>query len=105
MKIDISTKNITLDEKLEGFIEDKIGSLDKYLGPGLVSARVEIGKPSKHHKTGPVFYAEVNLKVGGKLLRAESSHLDIRSAIVQAKDELKSEIKKFKEKKISSRRK
>ncbi len=105
MKIDISTKNITLDDSLEEFIEDKIGGLDKYIGSGPVSARVEISKPSKHHKTGPVFYAEANLKVGGRLLRAEASHSDIRSAIVQVKDELKTEIKKFKDKQLASRRK
>ncbi len=105
MKIDISAKNITLDDSLEAFIQDKIGSLEKYLGSGSVSARVEIGKPSKHHKTGPVFYAEANLKIGGKLLRAETTHSDIRSAIVQVKDELKIEIKKLKDKKITRRRK
>ena len=68
MKIDITTKNITLDEALEVFIEDKIGSLEKYLKGS--NARVEIGKPSKHHKSGPIFYAEVNLASKGNLLRA-----------------------------------
>ncbi len=105
MKIDIATKNITLDSALETFIEDKIGSLEKYLGPGPASGRVEIGIPSRRHKSGPIFYAEANITVDGKLLRAEASHRDLRSAIVKVKDDLKIEITKFKEKKKDLSRK
>lgn len=99
MRIDITTKNITLDEPLRVFIEQKIGGLEKFIQGGSVSARVEIGKPSKHHRSGPVFYAEVNLKIGGKLLRAEAAHADLRTAIDNARNELHIQIKKFKEKK------
>ena len=105
MQIDIATKNITLDEPLKVFIEDKIGSLEKFIGAGPVSIRVEIGIPSRRHKSGQVFYAESNLKAGGKLLRAQVYHRDLRSAIVNVKDALKAEIKKFKEKKKDLSRK
>ncbi len=104
MKIDISTKNITLDEPLRVFIEQKIGGLEKFIQGGSVSARVEIGKPSKRHRSGPVFYAEVNLNVGGKLLRAEATHADLRTAIDTARNELHIQIKKFKEKSAPRRR-
>ena len=98
MKIDISTKNITLDEPLKVFIEDKIGGLDKLIGNSMGQAKVEIGMPSKHHRSGMVFSAEVNLSIGGKLLRATCTHEDLRNAIVDVKDELQIQIKKFKEK-------
>ncbi|MBP9822486.1 MAG: ribosome-associated translation inhibitor RaiA [Candidatus Pacebacteria bacterium] len=98
MKINITTKNITLDKPLNVFIEQKIGGLEKFIKKGPVSAIVEVGLPSKRHKTGPVFYAEVNLSVGGKLLRGEASHKDLRSAIDQARDELHAQILKLKEK-------
>ena len=98
MKIDISTKNITLDEPLKVFIEDKIGGLDKLIGNSMGQAKVEIGMPSKHHRSGMVFSAEVNLSLGGKLLRATCTHEDLRNAIVDVKDELQIQIKKFKEK-------
>jgi len=112
MKILISTKNISLDDALDVFIQDKIGGLEKFLkdptetrlrtGPSrrndLIEARVEIGKPSKHHRSGRVYYAEVNLKMGGKLLRATCQHEDLRNAIVDVKDELQRQMKKFKEK-------
>lgn len=99
MKIIISTKNISLDDVLRTFVEDKIGGLEKFIGKSsVVEARVEIGLPSKHHRSGRVYYAEVNLKVGGKLLRATCQHEDLRNAIVDVKNELQRQIKKFKAK-------
>ena|SRR3989344_6293729 len=97
MKIDIFGKNIKLDEPLRVFVEDRIGGLDKFI-EGEVEAKVEIGLPSTHHRSGDVYYAEVNLKIGGKLLRAEASNADLRNAITEVKDELQIQIKKFKEK-------
>lgn len=105
MKINITAKNITLDEPLRVFIEQKIGILEKFIQKGPVGAMVEIGKPSRHHKTGPVFYAEVNLKVGGDLLRGEGSNKDLRTAINEARDELHIQIKKLKERKKDLSRK
>jgi len=98
MKINISTKNISLDEPLRVFIEDKIGGLKKFLKDpnDLIEVRVEIGKPSRHHRSGFVYYAEANMKIGRKLLRADAKHLDLRIAIVEVKDELQRQIKKFK---------
>src|SRR3989344_1106072 len=111
MKIILSGKNIKLDEPLKVFVEDKIGGLEKLFGPSASSgqaqleARVEIGLPSKHHRSGRIYYAEVNLKVGGKLLRATCQHEDLRNAIVDVKNELQSRIKKLKNKKKDLSRK
>ena len=96
MKIIISTKNISLDEPLEVFVQEKIGGLDKVIGNDKSTARVDIGKPSRHHNSGRVFRAEVNLSMGGVLLRASCEHEDLRNAIVDVKDELQQQIKKLK---------
>lgn len=98
MQIIISTKNISLDEPLEIFVREKIGGLDKLIGNDKSEARVEIGKPSRHHKSGRIFRAEANIKMGGVLLRATCEHEDLRNAIVDVKDELQEQIRKFKEK-------
>ena len=98
MKIDIVTKNISLDEPLESFVREKIGGLDKLIGNDKSEARVEIGKPSQHHKSGRIFRAEANIRMGGVLLRASCGHEDLRNAIVDVKDELQEQIRKFKEK-------
>ena len=104
MKIILSGKNMQLDEPLKVFVEDRIGGLEKFLGDGPIEARGEIGLPSKHHRSGRIYYAEVNLKIGSKLLRATCQHEDMRNAIVDAKNELQRQIKKFKEKNSDSRR-
>jgi len=115
MKITIRSKKIKLNKALEEFIEEKIGSLDKFLGKSQVSgyrrvlakfkkpsvkARVEIEKTTQHHKKGPYFRAEGQLYLGGKSvsIRAESKNEDLRQAIVEVKDELQRELKKYKEK-------
>ena len=100
MRITIKTKNISLDDPLKVFVEDKIGGLEKFIKDpnALIEVRVEIGKPSRHHRSGFVYYAEANMKVGRKLLRADVKHPDLRTAIVEVKDELQRQIKKFKSK-------
>jgi ribosomal subunit interface protein len=104
MKIILSGKNMKLDEPLKVFVDDKIGGLAKYIAGDAVEARVEIGLPSKHHRSGQIYYAEVNLKVGGKLLRATAENEDMRTAIVEVRNELHAQLKKFKDKKRDSLR-
>jgi ribosomal subunit interface protein len=70
----------------------------------LAEARVEIGRPSKHHKSGFVYYGEVNLKIGGRLFRAVSEHLDLYVAIDIARDEVERQIKAYKERNRQARR-
>ncbi len=105
MTITISTKNISLDEPLENFVREKIGGLDKLIGNDKSEARVEIGKPSRHHRSGRVFRAEANIRMGGILLRASCEHEDLRNAIVDVQDELQEQIRKFKEKRTDLSRK
>lgn len=107
MKIITSTKNISLDAPLEVFIQEKIGGLEKFLKDpnDLIEARIEIGKPSNHHRSGREYYAEANIKIGGKLLRATCQHEDLRNAIVDVKNELQRQIKKLKERSTDLSRK
>jgi len=105
MNIDIHAKNIELNDPLRTFIEEKLQDLDHLLGDvGPVHAHVEVSIPSQHHNSGPIYYAEVNLDLNGAVLRAEATNFDMHSAIVDAKDALKMQIKKFKERLKDSRR-
>lgn len=96
----IHAKNLDLTPSIKSFIETKIGSLSRFLAGAekLAEVRVEISKPSKHHLSGFIYSAEINLKIGGRLLRAVAEHADIRTAVDFAKDELEVQIKKFKQK-------
>lgn len=105
MQVDIHAKGLELNAPLRAFIEEKMGDVEHLLGDsGPVLVRVEVGIPSKHHQSGPIFYAEANVDLLGHLLRAESTNYDLHSAIVDVKDELKVQIKKFKDKAQDSQR-
>jgi len=98
MQIKIKSTNIKLNDALVVYVKEKIGSLSRFLkkvDPSVVEANVEIGKPSKHHQKGQVWYAEVNLSLPGKLLRATNTNKDLRLAINQIKDELQRQVKKY----------
>lgn len=116
MKIIIKTKNTVLTRAIEDFIKEKINPLEKfikvlhnreYVSPSsgkvksVIVAWVEIGKETRHHKKGPFFRAECQIKLPGKSVRAESFSKDLRTAITEVKDELQRELKKEKGKIIS----
>jgi ribosomal subunit interface protein len=98
MQTDIHAKNLELNAPLRAFIEEKMGDVERLLGDaGPAHVHVEVGIPSHHHVSGQIFYAEANLTIAGHLLRAQASHHDLHSAIVDVKEDLKIQVKKFKE--------
>ena len=104
MNIDIRTKNLDLTDSLREYVDKKIGSLDKYLqrfDESTIRADVELARTTKHHKSGNVFYAEVNLEISGDLLRATHKDEDIRASIDKVRDILQREIRKYKNKIVS----
>ncbi|MEK7480673.1 MAG: ribosome-associated translation inhibitor RaiA [Patescibacteria group bacterium] len=103
MKYTIKATNFTLTPALRASVEKKIGALDKFLAhTGAVQAYVEIGKTTKHHRTGEVFYAEVQIQAPGKsTLRAEATAQSIALAINTVKDELQRELKRYSGKQVA----
>jgi len=76
--------------------------LDKFISKkfeekGEIKVEIEIARLTKHHRQGDVFYAEANIHLPRKILRAEHSDWDVRVAIDKVKDKLQQEIKKYKE--------
>jgi len=100
MEIIIKSKDITLTEPLKVFIEQKIGSLERLLKnikpPILIE--VEVGRETKHHRKGDVYYAEGQISLPGTILRSSAKKDDLRLAIVEVKDDLQRQIKKYKNK-------
>ncbi len=104
MNLQIKATNLDLTPAIRVYLEDKIGSLDKFIkrfeAQGEVKAEIEIARTTKHHKKGPVFYAEVNLHLPKETLRAEYSDRDVRAAIDKVKDKLKHEIERYRDAQI-----
>lgn len=100
LKLNIKGTNLKLTPEIYSYIEDKIGNLDKFIEKPdpVVQAWVEIGISTKHHQTGDIYRAEIQIRLPKKGVRAESFGKDVFTAIDAARDELQEELKKYKEK-------
>lgn len=96
LKIDIRAEEMELTDAIAAAIDDKLGSLDKYLeSVGTPKElRVSVGKISKHHNKGEVFKAEADLTIPGNKIHAEATATELYAAIDILKDDLKNRLVK-----------
>jgi len=112
MKIIIKTKNLDLTPGLKNLIEEKIGSLKKFVDvlkreedkKTLAEVFFEIEKETAHHKKGKIFKSSAMILLPGKKILAEVRGEDLNGTVVKIKDELQQEIKKYKLKIVDSNR-
>ena len=102
MKIIIKGAKIKLTPILKDFVEEKITDLEKLFESKIkrdfeVRAFVEIGKTSEHHRKGDIFFAECQIFLPGKGVRAVAEKEDLKLAICEVKDQLQVQLKKYKE--------
>ena len=101
MQIIVKATNLDLTPAISDYIEAKIDPLGRFIKKfetkSEIKTEVEIARTTKHHRHGNIFYAEINLHLQRKILRAEHSDWDIRIAIDKARDKMQQEIKKYKE--------
>ncbi len=116
MNINIKTKNIVLNDALKFWVEEKVGELGRVLGKfkkndefeggkDKIEIEVEIGKVTKSRRKGEIFRAELQLYLPKKRLRVVSRNVDLRTAIVEARNELNREIRRYKGKRLARARK
>lgn len=102
MKIILFSKNLEITSATDDYIRKKLASLEKFIKDAnqeITVAEVEVGRTTRHHRSGDIFRAEINLSLNGKMFRVESEKEDLFSAIDEVRDDLEAEIKKFKNKK------
>lgn len=91
MKINIKATGIELTQAISNYVYKKVSSIEKYLdkksSPNIV-AQVEVGKSTRHHKTGNIFRAEVHITGVNLDLYAVSEMEDLYAAIDVVKDEI-----------------
>jgi putative sigma-54 modulation protein len=106
MQLNIKATNLELTPALKEYVQHKMDMLDKYLGKfKVINAHIEVEKTTNHHLKGEIYRAEVNLNMGGDLLRVEKIEKDVYKAIDKVKDHLDLVIKKYKDKKIGRKKK
>ncbi len=108
MNINIKATQVDLTPALKEYVEEKFGSLAKFLkrweAESPVEVWVEVARTTRHHHKGEVFRAEGDVKVPGYIFRATEEDSDIRSAVDRVRDKLQAEIVKYKEMHTDSKR-
>ncbi len=87
-KINVKTTNNSLTPSISEYIEKKLNTLEKFFGDEEVLAMVEIGRTTRHHRSGDIFRAEMHI-IAPKLEHyAVSEKDDLYAAIDEVKDEV-----------------
>jgi len=101
MEIHLKYTNLEPSPELKIFIRDKLGFLAKLSLPTgkEVHAWIDIGRTTRHHQRGLVWYAECQLRLPGKkTIRATSTNYDLGAAMDEVKDEIELIIRKTRDK-------
>ena len=104
MKINLQGKNFELTPAIKDYVLKKVNNLEKLLSVmeqegGEAIVNFEVGKISKHHKTGVVFHSDCLIKISGKEFYASSDKEDLYQAIDEINESLFNEIRKNKDRK------
>jgi putative sigma-54 modulation protein len=102
MDIKIRGKNVELTPALKGYVEEKIGRLDKYFDQVKsvdVALTVERNKSIENTQK-----AEVTIFVNGSVIRGEEASVSMYSSVDIVVEKLERQLKKFKSRIYSSQR-
>ena len=104
MKINLQGKNFELTEPIKDYILKKITDLEKLLitiekEGGEIIINFEVGKSTRHHKTGVVFHSDCLIKINGEKFYSGSDKEDLYQTIDEVKKSLFGKIIKAKDRK------
>ncbi|MDY3978313.1 MAG: HPF/RaiA family ribosome-associated protein [Candidatus Onthomorpha sp.] len=96
MKVVLNAVKFTPDEKLQNFVNDKVGKIERLLPETLqADVSLKVDKPETNNNK----IAEIRLVVRGKDLFVTKQADSFEEAVMLSIDALKTQIDKFKEKK------
>lgn len=96
MKLVLNAVKFTPDEKLQNFVNDKVGKIERLLPEALqADVSLKVDKPETNNNK----IAEIRLVVRGKDLFVTKQADSFEEAVMLSIDALKTQIDKFKEKK------
>ena len=106
LRFTLHQKNLEITPALRVYVEEKIlKPVERFIKnvkvPELPILDIEIGRTTRHHKKGLVYRAEANLKLNGKMIRAEAVDEDVHAACDLVKEELRREIVSYKDKALA----
>ncbi len=100
MNISYKTKDMEMTPAIQEYADKRLSALEKFVSRNdeSVSCVVELGKTTRHHKSGDVFRAEVQLHIAGRDLYAVSEKDDLYAAIDEVKDEIVQQVTSYRDK-------
>jgi ribosomal subunit interface protein len=103
MKINKKGTNVVWTPEIEEYLEKRLTGLSKLLDANnpTLQLDIELARTTKHHQSGDIFMAEINLHIDGQIFRAVSEREDLFAAIDDMKDEIQRELRSYKGKKLS----
>jgi ribosomal subunit interface protein len=103
MRTTVKTTNITLTPDLSDYLTKRLSALEKLTthDTEVALVDVEIGRTTKHHHTGDIYRAEINVHIGQRSFRAVQETNDLYTSIDAAKDQMMEELRTEKEKRVS----
>lgn len=103
MRLNLKATSIILDDSTRNYLDKRIISLGKLIDADdpAVLIDVELGRTTRHHKTGDIFFAEINIHRGKESFRAVSDRENLISAIDAMRDDIARELSSYKGKKQS----
>lgn len=106
MRKNIKGTNIDITPAIADYIDKRFGAFDRFVNndPSAL-CDVEVGVTSRHHKSGDIFKAEVNLRFSGQTFYAVSEKNDLYAAIDEVKDEVVRSITSHKDRSATLMRK
>lgn len=90
--INYKKTNVEIENRLLDLMEQKLRTLEKFVGSAPTICDVEFEKVT-HHQTGNVHRVEVNLDLNGKLYRTEAVSDTFEKAIDEVRDELDNKLR------------
>lgn len=96
MRTTVKATNIEHTNAIDVYLAKRLVELERILEPKEKSeiARIELGKLTKHHNRGPIFFAEITFHVKKKDFRATAEGVDLYEAIDKMQAMIVREVKR-----------
>ncbi len=90
--INFKATNAEVSDHLKNIAENKLTTLEKFVGDAPAVCDVEFERITNHHQNGNIHRVEVNLELNGKLYRAEATAESFEKAIDEVRGDLEHEL-------------
>ncbi|RMF50101.1 MAG: ribosome-associated translation inhibitor RaiA [Anaerolineae bacterium] len=102
LEVEIYTRNLNLSERIEEYVNKKVGKLDRYLS-NIDEARVDLAHVKSARSANDRHVAQITVRGRGYILRSEESADTIFAAIDAALDKMQRRIQRYKGKRYRGR--